>query len=132
MLEHGEIFVLSLVMGFLARAFMLRIDYRQFPSYPHSYIIHLTMGLIASALGALALPALMAEEYIAVTFLTLAAQQFRDVRNLERDSLDRIENSELIPKGSAYVEGIAKLFEARNYLALLTSLGTSLVYFYSN
>ncbi|MFW6381780.1 MAG: YIEGIA family protein [Bacillota bacterium] len=116
-------------MGTLARALMLKIDYRQFPSYPHSYVIHLTMGLIASALGAIVLPALLEKEFVAITFFTLGAQQFREVRNLERDSLDRIETTELIPKGSAYIEGIAKLFEARNYLALITSLITSLFYY---
>lgn len=127
---YGGLFLVSLLLGTVARAFMLRIDYRQFPSYPNSYVIHLTMGMIAAALGALALPAILEEEYIAITFLTIGAQQFRDIRNLERNSLDKIETTELIPKGSAYVEDIAKLFEARNYLALLTALITGINYYY--
>lgn len=130
MFKYGDMFLLSFALGSLARAFMLRIDYRQFPSFPHSYLIHLVMGFIASALGALAFPVLIEEEYIAITFLTIAAQHFRDVRNLERNSLERIEKTELIPKGSAYIEGIAKLFEARNYLALITALVTSVIYYY--
>jgi len=130
MIKYGELIFLSIIIGTLARAFMLRIDYRQFPSFPHSYIIHLTMGMIASALGALVIPALLAEDYIAITFLTIGAQQFREVRNLERDSLDRIERTELVIKGTAYIEGIAKLFEARNYLALITSLTTGVVYYF--
>ncbi len=130
MIKYGGLIFLSIVTGTLARAFMLRIDYRQFPSFPHSYIIHLTMGMIASALGALVIPALLAEDYIAITFLTIGAQQFREVRNLERDSLDRIERTELVIKGTAYIEGIAKLFEARNYLALITSLTTGAVYYF--
>ncbi len=132
MFEYGGLFLTSVLLGTLARAFMLKIDYRQFPSFPHSYAIHLTLGMIAAALGALVVPALAAEEYIAVTFLTIGAQQFRDVRSMERDSLNRIELTELVPRGEAYIEGIAKLFEARNYLALLTSLATSLLYYYSN
>lgn len=132
MFEHGSLLLVSLLVGIIARAFMLNIDYRQFPSFPHSYAIHLTLGMIASALGALVIPALLEKEYIAVTFLTIAAQQFRDVRSMERDSLSKIEKTELIPRGEAYIEGIAKLFEARNYLALLTSFTTSLIYYYSN
>lgn len=132
MFEYDGLFLTSFLVGLFARAFMLKIDYRQFPSFPHSYAIHLTLGMIAAALGALVVPALVAEEYIAVTFLTIGAQQFRDVRSMERDSLNRIELTELVPRGEAYIEGIAKLFEARNYLALLTSLATSLIYYYSN
>lgn len=132
MFKYGDLLIVSILVGSLARAFMLRIDYRQFPSFPHSYAIHLTLGMIASTLGALFVPALLEEEYIAVTFLTIGAQQFREVRNLERESLLKIEETELVPRGSAYVEGIAKLFEARNYLALLTALVTSLIYYYLN
>ncbi|MFW6238324.1 MAG: YIEGIA family protein [Halanaerobiales bacterium] len=130
MFAYEGVFISSLILGALSRAFMLRIDYRQVPSYPHSYIIHLTVGGIAAALGALALPALLEKEYIAVTFLTLGAQQFREVRNLERDSLVEIEATELVPRGAAYVEGIAKLFEARNYVAMITALVTSVVYYF--
>ncbi|MFW5985308.1 MAG: YIEGIA family protein [Halanaerobiaceae bacterium] len=127
--EYQGLFLLSFFLGITARGFMLRIDYRQFPSFPHSYLIHLTMGLIASVLGSITLPVLLEKEFIAITFLTLAAQHFREVRNMERESLNRIEESELIPKGAAYVEGIAKLFEARNYLAFLTALVTGIFYY---
>ena len=130
--EYGYIIFLSFSIGTIARALMLRIDYRQFPSFPHSYIIHLTMGMIASILGAIALPVFLEEEYIAITFLTLAAQQFREVRNMERNTLEEIEETELIPKGKAYIEGIAKLFEARNYLAFLTAIVTSILFYYIN
>ncbi len=130
MFKYGGLLLVSLLVGTLARAFMLRIDYRQYPSFPHSYIIHLTLGMIAATLGALVIPALAEKEYIAVTFLTIGAQQFRDVRSMERESLGRVESTELIPRGSAYIEGIAKLFEARNYLALITAFITSLIYYY--
>ncbi len=129
---YGGLFLTSFLIGSISRALMLRIDYRQFPSYPHSYIIHLTMAMIASVLGSLIIPVLIEGEYIAITFLTLAAQHFREVRNLERDSLERIEKTELIKKGNAYIEGIAKLFEARNYLAFLTSLFTAIFFYFFN
>lgn len=130
--QYGNLFLLSFFLGSAARGFMLNIDYRQFPSYPHSYLIHLTMGMIASVLGAITLPVLLEKEFIAITFLTLAAQHFRDVRNLERESLAQVEETELIPKGKAYIEGIAKVFEARNYLAFLTALFTSIIFYFSN
>ncbi|MFW6269784.1 MAG: YIEGIA family protein [Bacillota bacterium] len=132
MFEHGTLLIISVLVGTVARAFMLRIDYRQFPSFPHSYVIHLTLGIIASALGALVIPALLEKEYIAITFLTIGAQHFRDVRAIERESMLQIEETEIIPRGKAYIEGIAKLFEARNYLALITAFLTSLIYHYSS
>jgi hypothetical protein len=51
---------------------------------------------------------------------------------MERKSLENIEDTELVPRGSAYIEDIAKAFESRNYLAILTSLFTSLVLQFSN
>ncbi|WP_053956914.1 YIEGIA family protein [Inediibacterium massiliense] len=121
--------MVALFMGLLARIYMIRIDQRQYPSYPQGLISHLTLGVIASSLGAVALPSLLQKEYSAVTFLALAAQQFRDVRNMERQSLDNIEGTELVPRGTAYIEEIAKAFEARNYMVIITSLTTS-IFFY--
>jgi len=108
------------------RVSMLRSDYRQYPAYPHGKIIHLALGLIAGALGAVAVPALFNKDYTAITFLSLAAQQFREVRNMERGTLTAIDHLELVPRGAAYIEGIAVVFEGRNYLAILTALLTSL------
>jgi len=103
----------------------MKIDYRQYPSYPQGYVSHLALGLIAASLGSVAVPALIEKQYAAVTFLAMAAQQFRDVRNMERQSLDNIEPAELIPRGTAYIEDIAKAFEARNYITMLISLAVS-------
>lgn len=116
-------------MGTLARLSMMTSDYRQYPTYPQGYLSHFTLGMIAAGLGAVAIPAIAEEEYAAITFLALAAQQFRDVRNMERQSLDNIEPTELVPRGTAYIEDIAKAFEARNYLAILTALGTGAAIF---
>lgn len=118
--------ILSITIGVFARAYMMKIDHRQYPSYPQGFLSHITLGLIAASLGAVAIPALATKEFGAVTFLSLAAQQFRDVRNMERQSLDNIEPTELVPRGTAYIEDIAKAFEARNYMVMLTSLLTSL------
>ncbi|SKC87349.1 YIEGIA family protein [Maledivibacter halophilus] len=118
--------IVSIIMGVFARAYMMKIDHRQYPSYPQGFLAHITLGLIAASLGAVAIPALATKEFSAVTFLSLAAQQFRDVRNMERQSLDNIEPTELVPRGTAYIEDIAKAFEARNYMVMITSLFTSL------
>ena len=125
--EYGLGIVVSILMGLLARVYMIRIDHRQYPSYPQGLVSHITLGLIAASLGSVALPALIEKEFAAVTFLALAAQQFRDVRNMERQSLDNIEPTELVPRGMAYIEDIAKSFEARNYMVIITSLLTSIV-----
>nr|WP_271750925.1 YIEGIA family protein [Cohnella sp. JJ-181] len=121
---HHELLGVTLgtAFGMLARIVMLRSDYRQYPAYPHGKIIHLALGLIAGALGAVAVPALMSKDYTAITFLSLAAQQFREVRNMERGTLNAIDEQELVPRGATYIEGIAVVFEGRNYLAIATAL----------
>lgn len=125
MREYWVVIVLGTIMGTLARMLFLRVDYRQYPSYPHGYVIHLSLGFIAAALGAVAIPALVEEDFTAITFLALAAQQFRDIRNMERDTLNSIEETELVPRGNAYIENIAKVFEARNYIGMFTAFVTS-------
>lgn len=119
--------LVSFIMGVIARTYMMKIDYRQYPTYPQSYLSHLTLGFIAAGLGSVVIPAFAQKEYIAITFLALAAQHFRDVRSLERNSLDNIEPTELVPRGTAYIEDIAKRFEARNYMSILTATGTGAV-----
>lgn len=117
----------ALIMGTVARVHMMKSDYRQYPTYPKGYLSHFTLGFIAAGLGAVAVPALLEKEFAAITFLALAAQQFRDVRSMERESLDNIEVTEMVPRGTAYIEDIAKAFEARNYMATITALVTSII-----
>lgn len=117
---------ISIIMGTIARTSFLKIDYRQYPSYPKGYISHLTFGIIAAALGAVAIPALMEKDFQAITFLSIAATQFREVRSMERESLSNLEDTELVPRGRAYIEDIAKAFESRNYVAMLTAIITGL------
>lgn len=125
---HRDLFgvLLGTAFGLGARITMLRTDYRQYPASPHGRIVHLALGLIAGALGSVAVPALALKNYTAITFLSLAAQQFRDVRNMERNTLNAIDDLELVPRGAAYIEGIAVVFEGRNYLAIVTALLTAL------
>lgn len=129
MFEYGYIVAPSIIIGILSRVSMLKSDFRQYPSYPQGVFSHLTLGIVAASLGSVALPALAEKEFGAVTFLALAAQQFRDVRSLERQSLDNIEPTELVSRGTAYIEDIAKAFEARNYMTMLTGLIVSIVIF---
>lgn len=121
----GSTILLGIAAGIVTRIFLLISDYRQYPGYPHGYLIHLSMGGVASALGAVAIPALVTQNYTAVTFLALAAQQFRDIRNMERESLGKLEETILIPRGVDYIEGIAKVFEARNYLVMINACAAS-------
>lgn len=127
MFEYGLTIGLGTLMGTLARVYMLRSDYRQYPGYPHGFVTHISLGVIAAALGSVAIPAIVEKEFAAVTFLALAAQQFRDIRNMERESLAALEEAELVPRGHDYIEGIARVFESRNYLVIVTALVTSSV-----
>lgn len=112
----------GLAAGVLVRLLMLRLDYRQYPTYPHDLITHIALGVIAALIGAVFIPALLLREFTAVTFLTIAAEQFRHVRNMERETLMKLEENELVPRGVDYVEGIARTFEARNYLTIFTAV----------
>ncbi|MEN6461719.1 MAG: YIEGIA family protein [Syntrophomonas sp.] len=116
---------MGVVVGFVDRWVMLRNDHRNYPTYPHGHLTHLALGFIAASLGAVAVPAIAKPDYVAVTFLVLAAQQFRDVRSMERDTLNNLDQTRLVIRGNDYVEGIAMVFEARNYLVILTALITS-------
>ncbi|MGR6836501.1 YIEGIA family protein [Syntrophomonas erecta] len=125
--KYVVVIVAGVVAGFLARWIMLRSDYRHYPTYPHGQLTHLAVGFIAASLGAVAVPAITKPDYVAVTFLVLAAQQFRDVRNMERETLLKLEETKLVRRGTDYIEGIARVFEARNYLVIVTALLTSIV-----
>ena len=79
--------VIGIIFGFVARTLLLRTDFRQYPTYPTGRIIHLSFGFIAAFIGAVAIPAVLESDWTAVTFLGLAATQFREVRKMERESL---------------------------------------------
>ncbi|ADL04841.1 YIEGIA family protein [Lacrimispora saccharolytica] len=116
------IILCGIAMGTIARIITLRIDTRQNPSYPTGGFISIVIGILASALGSVAIPSLLNKEFTAVTFIALAIQHFRDVRETEKESLEDLEKTEYSKRGAAYIDGIAKTYESRNYLSLLTSL----------
>lgn len=114
------------IMGFLARILTLKSDYRRYPTYPQGYAIHAVLGAVSSAIGALIIPSIIAGEYTAVSFFALAVQQFREVKNAERDTLINLEQDEIVKRGSGYIEDIARKFEVRNYLSMITAFFVSL------
>ncbi|BAS27623.1 YIEGIA domain-containing protein [Limnochorda pilosa] len=120
--------LLGTLFGALARLSMLRVDYRQYPSYPQGFVIHLSLGTLGAFLGTAGPLALARGDFTAASFLALAATQFREVRDTERRTLQALEATEMIPRGTGYIEGIARVFEARNYLAMGVGLLFSLGY----
>lgn len=123
--NHAVVILTGVLAGVLSRLLTLRSDYRHYPAFPHGYFTHLSLGFIAACLGAVAVPAIAKPDYVAVTFLVLAAQQFREIRNMERETMTKLEETKLVRRGADYIEGIARVFEARNYLAIFTALITS-------
>ena len=113
-------------MGTIARLVTLKIDTRQTPSFPNGMFISVFMGVVASFLGAVAIPALLARDLTAVTFLTLGVQHFREVRTTEKESLEKLESVEFTKRGPAYIDGIAKTYESRYYISLVTALAVVL------
>ncbi|RBW70296.1 YIEGIA family protein [Bacillus taeanensis] len=130
--EYTYPIIFGVIVGTITRIYMLRTDYRQYPTYPHGIVIHFALGFIAAGLGTVAVPAIMEEDFTAITFLTLAASQFREVRNMERNTLNNMDEMELVPRGNAYIEGIAVTFEGRNYLVIFTSLVSTLLFLTTN
>src|SRR5699024_4830750 len=108
------------------RVILLRTDFRQYPSYPQGRVIHLSLGFIASFIGAVAIPAFLESDWTAVTFLGLAATQFREIRKMERETLNNIDSMELVSRGAPFIEGMAQAFESRNYLVMFSALVTTL------
>ncbi|MCZ2258127.1 YIEGIA family protein [Sporosarcina sp. G11-34] len=123
--------VIGIIFGFISRLTLLRTDFRQYPTYPQGRIIHLSFGFIAAFIGAVAIPAVLESDWTAVTFLGLAATQFREVRKMERDTLENIDTKELVKRGAPFIEGMAQAFESRNYLVMFSALVTTLVSVYS-
>ena len=122
----------GIACGLTTRLIMLRTDYRQYPTYLHGKIIHISLGFIAAVLGAVSVPALIEENITAVTFLTVAASQFREVRNMERNTLKQMDQFELVTRGDTYIEGIALAFESRNYLVIFTAIVTTIAFIFTN
>lgn len=119
--------IVGFIAGFVSRLLALRSGRSHQPGYPSSYVIQIAIGVIAAMIGSSVIVSLVGKQFTAATFLTLAATQFFDVRNNERQTLQQEENLILVPRGAGFIEGIAITYEARNFLGMLVALATSLV-----
>ncbi len=117
--------VLGLCVGVLTRAVLLRLDSSPFPSRPHGRINFLFLGFVAASLGALAPAALLTANYTAGVFLAIGLSQFHQARQIDRDMLLALDHAEIVPRGRAYVEGLAMMTETRNYVVMLTAMLTT-------
>lgn len=121
-------FIVALLVGVICRGFVLRVTDKQYPSRPQDYLEQIIISGLSASLGAIALPALIDKEFAALTFFAVAIQQFQGLAQQERITLENIDNDELVPKGSSYVEEIASTYESRSYISLFSSLAASISY----
>ena len=125
-----KIFFIGIIIGILSRLIMLHLDQKQYPTEPNILLSQLVLAFVASALGSLLVPALIERSYTSITFLSLAAQQFRQVRDNRRDTLQNLEDVQLIQRGNAFIEEISSTYESRSYISLFSSLVASVIYIY--
>ncbi|WP_455544212.1 YIEGIA family protein [Intestinibacter sp.] len=119
-----KVFLIGIIIGVLTRLIMLNLDQKQYPTQPNVLISQIVLAFVASALGALLVPALIERSYTSITFLSLAAEQFRQVRENRRDTLTELEAKQLVKRGNAFIEEIAKTYEVRNYMSIISSFLT--------
>ncbi len=117
--------LIGLGFGVLTRATCLAVDDGPFPSRPHGRINLMFLGLVAAVLGALAPAALLTADYTAGVFLAIGVAQFHTARQIERDMLRALDRATAVPRGRAYIEGLAMMLETRNYLVMLTAMGVT-------
>lgn len=127
-----KIFFIGIIIGVLSRLVMLNLDERQYPTQPNVLVSQILLAFVASSLGALLIPALIERSYTSVTFLSLAAEQFRQVRNNRRDTLQSLESFQMVPRGNSFIEDIARTYEIRNYMCIVTSFLTVASYYILN
>lgn len=127
--KMDKIFFAGLAIGIISRIIMLNIDQKQYPTQPNVLLTQMVLSFVASALGALLVPALIERSYTSITFLSLAAEQFRQVRENRRDTLQNLEDIQLVQRGDAFIEEIARTYEIRNYMCILTSFFTVGLYY---
>lgn len=121
-------FLVSVLLGTLCRFLVLRIKDKQYPTRPQDYIEQIIMAGLTSALGGIALPALMDKEFSALTFLAVGIQQFQGLSKQEKITLNNIDEDELVKKGATYIDEIASTYEVRSYVSLFAGLGSSIAY----
>ncbi len=119
-----KIFLIGIVVGIVSRGIMLNTDKNQYPTKPNDLLNQFILAFVASSLGALLVPALIERSYTSITFLSLAAEQFRQVRENMRTSLEKMEDTQLVKRGEAFIEEIARTYEVRNYMCIIASFIT--------
>lgn len=119
-----NIFFIGLTIGVTSRLIMLNLDNKQYPTQPNVLTSQIVLAFVASALGSLLIPALINRSYTSITFLSLAAEQFRQVRSSRRNTLQDLEPTQLVPRGNSFIEEIARTYEIRNYMCIVTSFIT--------
>ena len=123
-------FIVALFIGILCRGLVLRVTDKQYPTRPQDYLEQIIVSGLAASLGAIAFPALIDKEFSALTFFAVAIQQFQGISQEEKITIENIDNSEVVPKGAAYIEEIASTYESRSYISLFSSLVASVIYLY--
>lgn len=68
MTEYTPAILCGVIAGTVTRILMLRTDTRQYPTRLHGKIIHVAMGLVAAALGAIAIPSILKKIFLLLPF----------------------------------------------------------------
>ena len=124
-----KVFFIGIVVGLISRLIMLNLDQKQYPTQPNVLVSQMVLAFVASSLGALLVPALIERSYTSITFISLAAEQFRQVRENRRNTLQNLEDSQLVKRGNSFIEEIARTYEVRNYMCIVTSFLTVGMYY---
>lgn len=124
-----KVFFVAIIIGVVTRLIILNLDQKQYPSQPNVLLSQIVLAFVASSLGALLVPALIERSYTSITFLSLAAEQFRQVRENRRNTLQNLEDSQLVKRGNSFIEEIARTYEVRNYMCIITSFITIGLYY---
>src|SRR5690625_3476167 len=98
--------VVGTLVGLVARIILLRTDFRQYPTYPTGRIIRITVGFIVVFIATVAVPSVLESDWTAVTILGIAATKNREKRKMERESLEKVEEKELVKRGESFIEGM--------------------------
>jgi hypothetical protein len=121
-------FIVAMLIGIVCRGLVLRVTDKQYPKRNNDYMEQIIISGLSASLGAIAFPALIDKEFSSLTFFAVAIQQFQELAQQERITIQNIDDSELVPKGSAYIEEIASTYEARSYISLFSALAASTTY----
>lgn len=93
-------------------------------------IVHMFLGFVASLLGALVIPAIFKPDFTAGVFVSIGTAQFHTIRGLERESWRDLDKGEPVPRGAAYIDGMAVSFEARIFLVMAVSAITTVISYF--